>query len=202
MGLTAAANGEVRSPAGIILPRTFETFDTPDAATLGPDQTWTELAGDLDVFGESGRIAASNVESAARMEFDLGTPNHFIEATILAGPPGGGSFSTAGLIARKNTSAGASSCYMAELDNGNGKYTIYRRSGGDGVVAQVNWAIPVYPYTMRLEVDGTAIRFFVNGVLVASGTNAEITTGNFVGLRSFRQTNTNVRYGHVTAGPL
>lgn len=202
MGVLApAANGEIRSSGGIILPRTFETFDKADAATLGPDQTWSELVGDLDVFGESGRIAASNAESFARMEVDLGTPNHFIEALVIAGPTSS-NFSTAGLVARKNTSAGSSSCYMAEVDNGNGKYTIYRRSGGDTVVAQVTWVVPTYPYTSRLEVEGTAIRFYINGTLVASGTDGGITTGNFVGVRSYRQTNTNVRYGHITAGPL
>ena len=42
------------------MPQTSESFNTADSSTLGPDQTWTEDRGDLQIVGNAVRAVSAN----------------------------------------------------------------------------------------------------------------------------------------------
>jgi len=208
MGLTAAANGEVRSPAGIILPRTFETFDAPgDGAVYAIDQSWTTLVGSFSRVSDTAEVQSSgNNEALGRMNLDLGSPNHFIEALITQTGNPGGTFSTCGLIVRKDSSA-TRTFYMIEIANNisPGVVGAYKCVGGSYTgLTGTGHATPhlTEPFWIRAEVEGSALRLYQDGVLLWSGSDGSIAGGSYVGLRSFRNSDPKTRYAHVAAGPL
>lgn len=182
-----------------------ESFNKADSATLGPDQSWTEMGGSIDIVSNTAEVQTSGAEMLARMDANLGSANHYIEAVISQAPASfGTNHSNAGLIVRKDNTA-STNYYMAEIAYGsspNQNITIYKCTGGT-YTTLVNGTLgsaPAVPYTLRLEVEGTALRFKLNGATILSTTDATWATGNYVGLRSYRQTATKVRYDSIDAG--
>ena len=55
-----------------------ESFNKADSDTLGPDLTWTEITGDMDVVGNQLSVS-SIVLSLARAETDLATVNQYAQ---------------------------------------------------------------------------------------------------------------------------
>lgn len=209
MGVLApATNGQIRSAGGIILPRVFETFDGANSDTLGPDQSWTELAGDIDVVSDAAEVqSGGGAQALARLDLDLGSTNHFIEAQCLQfGDPSAAAHSTFGLILRKDTSA-TLTFYMVEVSNVAVNVVGYKCVSGTYTSLSATNHASVHatePFTFRVEIEGTAIRAYQDGTLVRSWTDSSITSGNYVGLRSYREgtTQPKARYNNIVAGPL
>ena len=55
-----------------------ESFNTADSDTLGPDLTWTEISGDMDVAGNQLNVSSFGT-ALARAETDLATVNQYAQ---------------------------------------------------------------------------------------------------------------------------
>lgn len=84
-----------------------ESFNKADADTLGPDLSWTEVLGDLDVLSNHCVVGTNHdtVAELARADTDLATDDHYAELLLVELT--GGTSSTAGLGVgcRKDSSA-------------------------------------------------------------------------------------------------
>lgn len=55
-----------------------ESFDTADSDVLGPDQSWSETSGDIDITSNQSRnIGVGGTTNAARVQSDLDGADHF-----------------------------------------------------------------------------------------------------------------------------
>lgn len=59
-----------------------ESFNQADSTTLGPDLTWTEIAGDLETVSNQLQVVAKGSASLARADSDLATDDHYVEIDV------------------------------------------------------------------------------------------------------------------------
>ena len=106
----------------------------------------------------------------------LPSPDHYIQAKVY-----NSSVEYNVLCAR--SAGGESSCYQGFWSVGGAFWQISRSVGGASTLvgSSATESAPADGTVVRLEVEGTEIRLYANGVLKASGTNTEITTGTAVG---------------------
>ncbi|MEE9584775.1 MAG: hypothetical protein V3W51_04760 [Candidatus Brocadiales bacterium] len=154
-----------------------ESFDTADSDTLGPDLTWTEPVGDIDIVSNKASGQGSQ-ESRARAEHDLSTDDHYAQALIsglIGSPDRGGacaryaSAADTGYLFRLRDSA-AATWQMAKFVTG----TITQLDKLDGT------APGAAAHTEKLQVNASALEGFHDGSSKISLSDATI-TGNVRG---------------------
>lgn len=59
-----------------------ESFDTADSDTLGPDLSWSELAGDFDIVGNRARSGAASGTHLAQATSDLSSSDHYAQFAV------------------------------------------------------------------------------------------------------------------------
>jgi hypothetical protein len=160
-----------------------ESFNTADSDTLGPDLSWTELAGDWDIVTNAAQIAGSAAN--ARADSALSSGNHYAQVKLLN-------------INITSTDRGV----MARKDN-TGTLTWYQATSLEGtsfdswrtfkVVANSYTGIGTddFPDTVaddiiKIAPDGTSIKRYRNGSLEDTATDSAIGEANhYCGLASF-----------------
>jgi hypothetical protein len=160
----------------IVYSDNFNRADTSAPQGLG-------AAWDAPEFFISGNATtrSGSTTDFARFQQDLGSPDHWVEARII-----GWSANYVMVNARAGAAAVSNvNCYLGFLQPGGTTAEIGRNQGGGvgyATLSTTSNANGTADYTTRLEVQGTAIRFYVNGVLAHSTTDSLLTTGNFCGL--------------------
>ena len=173
-----------------------ESFNKADAATLGPDLTWTEVLG--TVWGVTGNAAtvqaAGSADGHARAEHDVASVAHYVECPISAISGGSGAnFSVGGPMMRY--SAAADTCYGFQVvKDTTGQISLTKWvAGSESAVGsnvvydpQVN---DVIRGAVRTNPDGSVMLVgYVNGVPKVQGVDASspLTTGTRGGMRGIR----------------
>lgn len=84
-----------------------ESFNKLDADTLGPDQPWTEVLGDLDVLSNHCVVGtlSGTVPDLGRADTDLATDDHYAELMVVELTLGTGTSSAIGVACRKDSTA-------------------------------------------------------------------------------------------------
>lgn len=145
-----------------------ESFDKPDSPTLGPDLTWTETSGNVDVVGN--RTLAS-ADGAQRAESDLSSSDHYAQLEIPTTPGEAHGPST-------RFSASAETYYhFRTWSAGGGLYRLFKSVAGSWTTLDTLIEAPVKPFVARLSCSGSTITCLADGASKISVTDTGI-TGN------------------------
>lgn len=174
------------SAADIIMPPEFrddgwatpkttitESFNTSDSDTLGPDLTWTEVEGDIDIV--SNKASASGNDDSARAETDLSSDDHYAQAELTAGADSRG----CGVICRYSSSA-ATFYIGGARRNAFDRFQLWKNVSGTNSEIGENNADTAWDgtaSTFYLEVDGSDLELKQDGASRITLTDTSI-TGN------------------------
>lgn len=165
-----------------------DDFNRADAADLGAN--WTnEDVGSWSIV--SNQAAASTTTAQSRANTDLGSPNMFVQARKTA--VGVNTAIAARWI------AGAITYYFYRDRNTTASRQLVRVVGGTTTALASSAVSGSVPYTERLEVNGSQIVCYTDGVETLRATDTGITTGNYGGLRGAGGANT---YDDYASGSL
>lgn len=171
----------------------MESFNKADADTLGPDNTWVEDQGDIDVESNAAVAQLQNSISLARVASSLlDTINQSVSALVSC--PGSLGDPSSGVVARKAASS-TRTFYGFDVNWRTSAVRLIKSVAGTvSVLASGTHSVtPGVARTIRLEVEGTSttsLRGYVDGELVLSfdDSSSPITEGLAVGIRGFRST--------------
>lgn len=161
-----------------------ESFNKADSTTLGPDLTWTEIQGDLQVVSNRVRCVSTGTGCGARADSDLASADHYAQVAIRVNATvghGGGPF------VRKDSSA-TITFYMLWIDyNGVYRYTFYKCVSGTltAIGATTNLGSYALGDVFKLSVSGTTLSGYQNGSLLATRTDSSISSGTRCGVRLY-----------------
>lgn len=175
---------------------------TPDGTKAG----WRIQAGQAVAgYGDSSDINAGQpildprIDQIARCLDDLGSPDHYVRATIGAYT----GLSHYGLLARMNATDSGQG-YYAQIRPENGDIRIFTVVAGAfstflGTAAYT----PTVGDVIELRCFGAAITLLVNGTAVVTvASDTEVTTGQFTGVYASISTGDTARFTNFHAGPL
>lgn len=156
-------------------PRTSysESFNKSDSDTLGPDLTWAEVTGDIDVV--SNRASTSTTGFAeARAEHDVSSADHFGQVQIYQTSTSGGDNHLAAPCARF---AAAARTFYSFAWFATGLFLYKTVAGAYSIIGSVSETPAALPATWKVDCSGSTIRGLQNGTQKVSVTDTSI-TGN------------------------
>jgi hypothetical protein len=158
-----------------------DNFDRADSLDLGA--SWDVMEGTaLQVVGN--RIRSQGATGTERFNTDLGSDDHYAEADIFLNTAG---FNTAAVCCRVS-STNSGTYYFARMCPSCGNLAVGRRASFSttefATGGTITTTMPAGPFRLRLEVQGSDLRAYVDGVLTISTTDTNITTGTFAGIRA------------------
>ena len=179
-----------------------ESFNKADSDTLGPDLTWTELAGDFDVVSNTCRTAV-NVACLARADSNLSTEHFYVQAVIRTNDDANSS--QANLIGRKDNSA-TETFYVAVAHFTNNELTLFKCIGGafTQLGSAVSQALAIdTDYTLKLQMVQNTIKVYLDGVEKISQEDTDIdgvtVGGKRGGIRAVKLTTGYVQFDNFEA---
>lgn len=161
-----------------------ESFNKADADSLGPDLTWTEIEGDIDVVSNTARSTTVDAEAQARADTDLATSDMYVQASMTVSGDAVGA--SVGLTLRKDGAATLTHLISPYLRFLTDDIQMYRRNAGSYTQLGSNTGLTLNALTSYLgrgEVSGTTLKAIVDGVEKISVTDSNITAATFVGKR-------------------
>ena len=179
-----------------------ETFNTADSDILGPNLSWTELEGDIDVVTNEARTTGLTA-SAARAESALATDDHYVQADVLlSGGATGGRF--VGVSARRRSDA-TNTYYWFALDDDLDQVRVYRVVAGTAtLLANPSFIIVMgTSYLLKGQVNGSSLEVWVDSVSKATATDTNIVDNLYTEIRG-RNNNAGqyARWDNFEAGDL
>ena len=156
-----------------------ESFNTGDSDTLGPDQSWTELEGDIDIVSNRCQSIASR--PVARCDTALNSDDHYAQADIY--DSGSADY---GLLIRKD-GTGTLTHYQATVEDGASKINRHKRIAGGftalGAIGSVTWSSGD---TLKWQADGSSISVYQNEVEKGTTiTDTDITGNLYTGITGY-----------------
>lgn len=154
-----------------------ESFNTSDGDTLGPDLSWTELTGDVDIVSNEGRTT-NTTASIVRADSDLSGADHYVQGVFGLSS----AFGSAGPICRKDSSA-TQTFYLSIITSV--ALELYKCLSGSftqlatGGSAQSTGT----DYTIRITANGSNVADARNGSATNSVTDTSIASGTRGGAR-------------------
>lgn len=162
-----------------------ESFNKANSTTLGPDLTWTDVAGTGDLWVQSN--ACENVNNntgiITRAEHDLATSDNYAQFVILYVGANHGY----GPACRYQS--GADTCYFGRQgdDGGNINNTaIFKRVTGTNTSLGTSSRTAAVNDVVRCQANGSSIALVVNGTSHLALTDTAITTGLRGGMRIYK----------------
>lgn len=167
-----------------------ESFTGPDG-NVGPDNTdqdWIELNGSSgsDWFVQSNRVTGSGASYTFMRVETAFSGNHFSEAD-LGQQSGDTTNRLTGVAVRFPASGTAQTCYGLQANVNSTNYSLRKWVNGTLTVLRspAQHGQPGGLVRMRLEADGSTLRMYANGILLATITDTSLgTTNTKVGLHS------------------
>ena len=161
-----------------------ESFNTgTSTTTLGPDLSWTEIDGNLEIVSDRFRPVGSTGICGARAESDLSGPDQYAQVDIYETTRTAGQY--VGTLARKD-STGTLTYYLA-IQNGGVTGSTLKCVANSFTAIGTNttdtWSDGA---PMKLECSGSAIQRYYNGASRNTATDTAITTGVRCGIRGRR----------------
>jgi hypothetical protein len=167
------------STVGPTGPPFLDDWDRADGAGLaGTDLTWTVTQGTFQILSNVVRPLTIGTIIHARAEHDVGSNDMTTEVVATHDGTAG---AYVGVMARANGSDEA----FYSLEQGDDSIGLYRYDSSGAFIATIDtnaFTDPVAPFTLRLTVSGTALSGYIDDVLVVSGTDGNITTGQRGGI--------------------
>lgn len=146
-----------------------ESFNKADSDTLGPDLSWTEVRGDIDVVGNRAKIITLG---NARADSDLSSDDHYSQIDVIV-------HAISAMAVAMRFDSGAETFYYFRVKNAaSATFRNYKRiTGTDTMLDNVNVAPPTVTYTPKGEVSDSALEGFIDDVSKITSTDSAI-TGN------------------------
>ena len=148
-----------------------ESFNKADSTTLGPDQSWTEVVGNMEVFSNAWRVT-SFTGSDAQCRFTTGTVGDHKHARAV--------------IKTLNTPSSGNTYGIDVYPNGTQQVGVQVRLTSAGVFSFVvgstsySPALPARPFTVDVTVSNGTVYGWLNGTFIGAGTGtttADTTAG-------------------------
>ena len=164
-----------------------ESFTHADEASLsGLDNVWTQPFGTH--WGITSNAAAlqgtSSVREVAVCQTSLRSPDHFCSAVLATYTQT--SNAQGGVYARSNA-AGTKMYFFHAAPASTNQFEFGTVTNGvSSTLNQYNGTTAAAGQGLKLTVTGSAYTCEINNVVVMSGTDTSVTTGNFVGIDGFR----------------
>ena len=164
--------------------RYTESFNTANSTTLGPDLSWTETNGDLQIVTNRVGIVSTGVSNRARADSDMATDDNYAQITIVDADTT--STNRWGVACRFSSSA--DTCYVAFHGDGASVNNTLLQTVEAGTVTEQSTGTHTKATNdvLRIEAIGSQIIFYINGVANITVTSTAITTGKRggIGLRA------------------
>lgn len=157
-----------------------DNFNVSDNAALSGQLTWTEFQGTGWATVSNRASVTSTSQHEARADTTLSGANQRVSATIVSATADAGGTVRCVPMGRKDNSA-TRTFYVFWFNMVNNAYTQYetaKRVSGSLSSIATNATDPVAGEVMRLEVDGSNIIGYVNGVLRVGPTTDESIASN------------------------
>ena len=161
-----------------------ESFNQADSTTLGPDLTWTEVAGSWDTISNQVRIAAASglVDDHARADSDLSSTDHYAQLQVV---DLGGAAEINVLGASARFASAANTAYSAFARRDTDKIRLYKTVAGvETLISEVAITISL-PELYKVECNGSTIKAYQAGVERLSASDSAITTGTRGGINGY-----------------
>lgn len=179
-----------------------ESFTTGDSDTLGPDLTWTEIRGDIDIVGNLAQSVGTATDHIARADHDLSSADHYAQAVVGASEET--DTAAPSVMVRKDATADRTFYHSYLNFQINSVDQRKQISGADSNIANTVFVSNAgTTYLLRLEVDGDTLETFVDTISrLGPTTDTSITTGLRTGLRGFKATSGFLTWDSFEAGDL
>lgn len=176
-----------------------ESFDKANSDTLGPDLTWTEVAGDFDIVGNKAQLQSGvSLRCAARAETQLDTVDHYAQVDC---DPSASSVADIGVAVR--FAAAANTYYMlGRQPTGDAKRIVKMVAGTGTLIASAAYTDDDGNHTVYGSVNGSSLRLLIDGANELTATDTEITTGRRCGITGVRLTVNTTDFDNFTAADL
>ena len=149
-----------------------ESFNTADSTTLGPDQTWTESLGDLQVVSNQCQIVTNNVRSRATFATGSVVDAKRMKATVTSyvTPSVGGTSDLRLYTAGTEQHGGginlsATTCTLNVFQGGSN-------------TTQKTITKPTVPFDLEVTMSARVIKVYINGVFQMAGSITAPTTAD------------------------
>ena len=163
-----------------------EDFNTADSDTLGPDLTWTEIEGDLDVSGNEAATTDLDTDNVARADTDLGDDDHYAQAKC--GGASSGGVRKLGPMIRKDSS-GTLTYYSGIIDVTASRWRVRKEiTGTETIIASKLNGISNDGRTIKVEITGSSLELFNDGTSKITTTDTAISSGLRCGIWGRRGT--------------
>jgi hypothetical protein len=160
-----------------------ESFNKSDSDILGPDLTWTELEGDLDIVSNKARNATQG-GNHARADTSLSSSDHYAQAVLTAN---NADEQFGAVLLRKDNTATRTN-YECEAAFSIAQYRASKRIAGSfSVIAFTSISVELSG-TLKGSVEGAnpaTIKTYWNGVEQVSTTDSDIDSGTYAGIATF-----------------
>jgi len=161
-----------------------DNFNRADSTNLGAN--WTEVNGDMEIVGNLIRPVSTSAEAFIRNENAVATNDNYAQVTAYRNSTLG--TTSTGVLVRLTGGVG----YMGTYAHDSGAERIYARSSGGSYTNLTSMTGATTPIntvrTLRLEVSGSSLKTFLDGVQQLAVTDTTTTTGKLSGVRLFKDT--------------
>lgn len=159
-----------------------ESFNKADSSTLGPDLTWTEVTGNLDVVSNKASTTTTGF-AEVRAEHDVSSADHYGQVVIHQASSSAGDNHLAAPCARFASSARTfySFAWFYNL------LVLYKTVAGSyTIIGSASETPAALPATWKVDCSGSTIRGLQNGTQKVSVTDTAITGNTRGGLWAYR----------------
>lgn len=168
-----------------------DDFNRPDNTDLGP--SWVEVSGDWSIVSGLLSPGAAGGVIILRAAGAMATSDHSVQVTIAATTA-----ASHGVWARGNSSGGLSSGYLWRNDGTS--WNLFSVVGGSFTVIGTYAVAAVAGDVAKLQVVGSTITAYVNGVQRVSVVDTSVATGTGVGIRS--ESTSGIRFDDFAAADI
>lgn len=145
-----------------------ESFNQADSDTLGPDLTWVEIDGDIDVVSNAAELQSGN-NAFARADTDLSSDDHYAQAVGVNASSMDGSVAVG---CRASTSA---TTYYRLQENAADKLRLHKFESGTRTLIDATSITRADNDVIRLECNGSDLTGKLNGTTELTATDTSIT---------------------------
>ena len=179
-----------------------ESFNKANSDILGPDLSWTELAGDIDVVSNKAQSTTLGGQAIARADSDLATDDHYAQAIVDASEE---TNTAAPQVFCRKDSTTAITFYLFLINYNDDTIQIYEVTTGSFTLlgSAISFTLTAgTPVTLRGSVDGSSLEVFIDGVSKGTRTDTVITGNLRCGIRVFKNSPGFVTWENFQAGDL
>lgn len=160
-----------------------ESFNTADSDTLGPDLSWTETVGDVDVVSNQAKFMTLSGGSGARAGTALSSSDNYSQSILIFLTNTNGT--SVGNTCRQDTNSNATVNLYYGRYLKQGDFQLYKAVNGSFSSIGTYTESLSEPITLKTSANGSTISVFGGGVSKISVTDTSVSSGTYSGIRVY-----------------